>query len=81
MVPIKHPINSAANMEENFRAVIALLEKEGIMSEKYFDAFMPSGEGVKVVRHKKTIKGETVKAVFETSLETQEVTLKNAWVE
>ncbi|MBS0621388.1 MAG: hypothetical protein JSR80_00295 [Verrucomicrobia bacterium] len=77
---IKHPIKGKAHIEENFKAVVALLEEEGMMSEQYFKEFMPCEEGVTAVKHHKVINGRTVEVIFETNLETKEMTIKNGWV-
>ncbi len=77
-------ITLSGNVEEDFKKVIILLEKECI-TEKQFLCEKPMHfpkENPKIIRtdHKKFINDQEVYAVFEKYIENGEVYLKDAWV-
>jgi tetratricopeptide (TPR) repeat protein len=80
VVSIKKPIKANGNIEENFKAIMTLLEKEGIMSESYFSETLFSKGSIRVNKHSKVINGQTVEAVFEVNTETKLSLLQDAWV-
>jgi hypothetical protein len=68
-------------VEEDFRAVVLLLEDNCILSEKFVLASENFAQG-KIIRtdYKKMINGLEVRATFERYVETNQIFLKDAWV-
>lgn len=69
------------NVEEDFKKVTLLLEKETIFSKECFLRSKEFSQG-KIIRsdYQKIISGHKVQAVFETYVETNQVFLQDAWV-
>jgi tetratricopeptide (TPR) repeat protein len=80
VVTIKQPIKAHGNIEENFKSIVTLLEKEGIMSESYFNETLFSNGCLRVNKHRKVINGQVVEAIFEVNTETKFTLLQDAWV-
>lgn len=80
IVDIKMPIKIKGNLEENFASVIHLLEKEQLLSQKYFTETLFSKGCLKVNKHTKIINGHKVEAIFEINSETNLSLLQDAWV-
>lgn len=74
-------IRLSGNIEEDFKTIAILLEKESIHSEKYLLRSKEFSQG-KIIRsdYQKTINDQQVQVVFETYVETNQSFLKDAWV-
>lgn len=80
VVAIKKPIKAKGNIEENFKSVIDLLEKEEIMSTQYFTESVYSQGSIKSNMHTKIINGHKIEAIFEINTETNTTLIQDAWV-
>jgi tetratricopeptide (TPR) repeat protein len=71
----------SGNVEEDFKKVALLLEKESIFSKECFLRSKEFSQG-KIIRsdYQKTINGQKIQAVFETYVETNQTFLQDAWV-
>ncbi len=71
----------STNVEEDFKKVVFLLEKESIFSKECFLRSKNFSQG-KIIRsdYQKTINGHKIQAVFETYVETNQTFLQDAWV-
>jgi tetratricopeptide (TPR) repeat protein len=80
VVTIKKPIKAKENIEENFKSILDLLERENIISEKYFAETVFSKNNLKANKHTKVINNEVVEVIFEVNTETNTILLQDAWV-
>jgi hypothetical protein len=68
----------SGNVEEDFKKVTLLLEKESIFSKECFLRSKEFSQG-KIIRsdYQKTINGQKIQAVFETYVETNQIFLQD----
>lgn len=81
MKTLSKVLKLSGNIEEDFKKVAILLEKESICSKEYLLQSTQFSKG-KIVRsdYQKTINGQTIHAVFETYAGKNQTFLKDAWV-
>jgi hypothetical protein len=80
VITAKIPIDLKENLDFNFRAIVDLLEKEEIISSKYFTQTTFAEGSIKVNMHTKFINDYKVEVLFEVNSETNTVLLQNGWV-
>lgn len=73
-------IKVTGNVEEDFKAVLILLEEQGILSHQYSKKTLQVADGVIRREHEKIILNKNVKVIFNEYSNTGEIFLNDAWV-